>query len=53
MTPEAKVMNARMKLRKEKPYLGDVLLYLQPKFDDAVKQQMVFMTISLILVSNY
>jgi len=36
MTPEAKVMNARMKLRKEKPYLGDVLLYLQPKFDDAI-----------------
>jgi predicted metal-dependent peptidase len=36
MTPEAKVMNARMKLRRDIPYIGDVLLYLQPSFDDAV-----------------
>lgn len=36
MTPEAKVMNARMKLRRDVPYIGDVLLYLQPEFDDAV-----------------
>lgn len=36
MTPEAKVMNSRMKLRRDVPYIGDVLLYLQPTFDDAV-----------------
>jgi predicted metal-dependent peptidase len=36
MTPEAKVMNARMKLRRDVPYIGDVLLYLQPTYDDAV-----------------
>jgi predicted metal-dependent peptidase len=36
MTPEAKVMNSRMKLRRDVPYIGDVLLYLQPEYDDAV-----------------
>jgi len=36
MTPEGKILNARLKLRKEYEYVADVLIYLRPIVQEAI-----------------
>jgi len=37
MTAEGKLMQARIKLRNEAAYIGDLLIYLQPEFKDGIE----------------